>query len=476
MSRQSSGEGRRVEAQVTTASSGEGPRDAASGPPLLRESSEGDGALEGESQPGAGPAGGGPRDTTRGGVNRPALPAESGREGPLWIDGASGEGGGQILRTALALAMITGRPLEMSRIRAGRARPGLRRQHLACVEAAARLCHAEVRGAEVGSQQLAFRPGVITGGVLDIDIGSAGSTTLVVQTILVPAIAAGVALRAVIRGGTHNPLAPPFEFLDRVWLPHLRAMGARVEIALDRHGFAPGGEAPRGPGAGHGQLTVTVEPGGALRPIDVVEAGPITSRHATAILSRLPTHVAEREHAVVQDRLGLSAAECEVRDVRGGGPANVLMVEIERAAGRELVSAFGEKGLRAERVAEQACDEIEAFLAAGAPVGEHLADQLLLPLAVAGGGRFRTLPLSLHATTNIATIQAFLDVPIEIAPDPPAPASAPPSPVIVTVGGSRTAPTSRRGSPTAAATAPSQDDRGTATGGVEDSGAPGTPR
>jgi len=349
------------------------------------------------------------------------------------IDGSSGEGGGQILRTSLALAMLTGRPLEMSRIRAGRAKPGLRRQHLACVEAAARLCHAEVRGAAVGSQELAFRPGVITGGVLDIDIGSAGSTTLVVQTLLVPAIAAGVALRAVIRGGTHNPLAPPFEFLERVWLPHLRAMGARVALALDRHGFAPG--EPRGRD-GHGQITLTVEAGGALRPIEIVDAGPITSRHATAILSRLPTHVSEREHAVVQARLGLSAAECEVRDVPSAGPANLLLVEVERAAGRELVSAFGEKGLRAERVAEQACDEIAAFLAAGVPVGVHLADQLLLPLAVAGGGRFRTLPLSRHATTNIATIQAFLDVAIEVAADPQAPESTAPSPVVVTVGGS----------------------------------------
>jgi RNA 3'-terminal phosphate cyclase (ATP) len=373
-------------------------------------------------------------------VNRPALPRESGRESPLSINGAEGEGGGQILRTSLALAMITGRPLQMSRIRAGRAKPGLRRQHLACVEAAARLCHAEVHGARVGSQELSFRPGVITGGVLEIDIGSAGSTTLVVQTILVPAIAAGVALRAVIRGGTHNPLAPPFEFLDRVWLPHLRAMGARAQLALDRHGFAPGGEPARGRReAGHGQITVALEPGGSLRPIELVDAGPITARHATAILSRLPTHVAEREHAVVRDRLGLAAAECEVRDVRAPGPANVLLVEVERAAGRELVSAFGEKGLRAEQVAEQACDELAAFLAAGVPVGVHLADQLVLPLAVAGGGRFRTLPLSRHATTNIATIRAFLDVAIEVAPDPLSSTSATsPAPgvlVTVTAGG-----------------------------------------
>src|ERR1044071_1260164 len=159
----------------------------------------------------------------------------------VYIDGSSGEGGGQILRTSLALAMITGRTLHMRNIRAGRAKPGLRRQHLACVEAAARLCHAEVRGAAVSSQELFFAPGAVAGGELMIDIGTAGSTTLVVQTILVPAIAAGIALRAEIRGGTHNPLAPPFEFLERVWVPHLRAMGARVGLTLDRHGFASGG-------------------------------------------------------------------------------------------------------------------------------------------------------------------------------------------------------------------------------------------
>jgi RNA 3'-terminal phosphate cyclase (ATP) len=326
------------------------------------------------------------------------------------IDGARGEGGGQILRTALALALITGRRLRMRRIRAGRAKPGLRRQHLACVQAAARLSHAEVRGATVGSQDLELAPQAITGGDLVIDIGSAGSTTLVVQTILVPAIAAGVPLRAVIHGGTHNPLAPPFEFLDRVYLPHLRAMGADVQLSLDRHGFAAGGEP-------HGQLTLTVAPSGPLRPIEAVAAGPITARRATAVLARLPTHVADREHAVVQRRLGFRAAECELREVTASAPGNVLLLEVERAEGRELVTSFGEKGLRAEAVAERACDELAPFLAADVPVGAHLADQLLLPFAVAGGGRFRTLPLSLHATTNIDTIQRFLALAVRVEQD-----------------------------------------------------------
>src|SRR6185503_3299699 len=169
------------------------------------------------------------------------------------IDGSRGEGGGQILRTSLALSMITKKPLRMRRIRAGRRKPGLQRQHLACVEAAAQLCHAHTSGAEVHSQDLEFSPGPDCSEHLSIDIGTAGSTTLVVQTVLVPAIVAGRALNATVIGGTHNPLAPPFEFLDRVFLPHLRAMGAHVMLALDKHGVMP---------SGGGKLTVSVRPGG----------------------------------------------------------------------------------------------------------------------------------------------------------------------------------------------------------------------
>jgi RNA 3'-terminal phosphate cyclase (ATP) len=335
------------------------------------------------------------------------------REG-VEIDGSRGEGGGQILRTSLALSMITGKPLVMTNIRAGRAKPGLRRQHLACVHAAQQLSNAEVYGAEVGSKFLDFRPRGIETRALDIDIGSAGSTTLVVQTILVAAIVAKQPLRAVVHGGTHNPMAPPFEFLSRVFLPHLVAMGARVTLELDRHGFASGGGR-----ASHdeltqyrGQLTLVVEPG-QLRPIEVVEAAPIRERHATAILARLPTHVAERELDVVREQLGWSKIECEVRDVSdAGGPANVLMLEVDRDASREVVTGIGEKGLRAEVVAERACRDMQAYLDADVPVGEHLADQLLLPLALAGGGKFRAATLSLHSTTNIETIRAFIDVPM----------------------------------------------------------------
>jgi RNA 3'-terminal phosphate cyclase (ATP) len=193
-------------------------------------------------------------------------------------------------------------------------------------------------------------------------------------------------------------------------------MGARVTLTLDRHGFATGG----GRGLERdrfalGQLTLAIEPG-ELRPIEILDAGPITRRSATAVLARLPAHIGDRELAVVQDSLGFTRAECALRELGDAGTGNVLLIEVERAQGRELVAGFGEQGTRAELVASRACAELAAFLAADVPVGEHLADQLLLPLAIAGGGSFRCAPLSRHATTNIETIGLFLDVPIRVEP------------------------------------------------------------
>ena len=324
------------------------------------------------------------------------------------IDGSHGEGGGQILRTSLALSIITGKPLRMRRIRANRRQPGLQRQHLACVHAAARLCSAKITGAAPDSQTLEFEPGRVTPSEFQIDIGSAGSATLVVQTVLVPAVALGHALKLTVTGGTHNPLAPPFEFLDRVFAPHLRAMGADFDMTLDKIGVMP---------KGGGKVIVDIRPGGTLRPIELLHAGSVVARRAIAIIAGLPTHVAERELAVARDRL--HDPICEIRDVPRAGPANVFMVEVELATGaRELVTVHGEKGLRAELVASRAIDELAAFIAHDIPVGEQLEDQLLLPMAVAGGGRYRcAAPLSPHARTNVDTIREFLKVPIAVTED-----------------------------------------------------------
>jgi RNA 3'-terminal phosphate cyclase (ATP) len=326
------------------------------------------------------------------------------------IDGSRGEGGGQILRTALALAIITKQPLRMYHIRAGRERPGLQRQHLACVEAAAKLCGAATKHDGIGSMSLDFAPSDAWASELVVDIGSAGSTSLVVQTILVPAIASARALRATITGGTHNPLAPPFDFIDRVFVPQLRAMGADVTLALERHGMMPQGE---------GRVVLDVRPSGPLKPIALVESGPIVARRAIAIVARLPRHVAERELAVAREEL--DDPQCELRELDDCGPHNVFMVEVERASGaRELVTSQGRKGYPAEHVAEDAIDDIADYIEDDVPVGIQLADQLLLPLAVARGGRFRAIaPLSPHAVTNLGTIREFIsktELPIRSEP------------------------------------------------------------
>ncbi len=326
---------------------------------------------------------------------------------PVTIDGSRGEGGGQILRTSLALAIITGRKLRMKRIRAGRKKPGLQPQHLACVKAAARISSGSASvpgGGELlpGMQDLEFIPGAGVLPVLEIDIGTAGSTTLLLQTILIPALVSGQAVCAVVTGGTHNPMAPPFEFLDRVFAPHLRAMGGNLTFTLEQHGFLPGGG---------GRIVLEVQPS-KLRPIEVLTAGPVVARRATAIVAGIPRHVAERELAMAEERL--EKPICEIREFAKLGPQNLFMAEVELASGaRELTTAHGRKGYPAEDVADDALDALEDFLEAGVPVGEHLADQLLLPLAVAGGGTFRCADLSLHATTNIETIQAFLDISIK---------------------------------------------------------------
>ncbi len=262
---------------------------------------------------------------------------------------------------------------------------------------AAQRCDARARDRrrelELGAQALELVPGADGPPVLEIDIGTAGSTTLLVQTFLIPAIVSGRALRAIITGGTHKTLAPPFEFLDRVFAPHLRAMGADVTLTLERHGFLP---------KGGGQIIVDIKPS-KLHPIELVETGAVVARRATAIVAGLPRHIAERELACAQERL--ADPICEVREFERMGPHNLMMAEVELASGaRELITSHGRKGYPAEDVADDALDALEDFLEAGVPVGSYLADQLLLPFAVAGGGRFRTNELSLHATTNIATI------------------------------------------------------------------------
>ncbi len=317
----------------------------------------------------------------------------------LEIDGSLGEGGGQMLRTALSLSLVTRTPFRMERIRARRSRPGLMRQHLTAVKAAAEVSHADVVGAEVGSKELEFRPDEAVGGDYRFAVGTAGSVTLVFQTILPALLGADQPSRLTFEGGTHNPMAPPFEFLSRVFAPLVAKMGAGVGLELLRHGFYP---------AGGGVFRAVVQPG-ILRPLSLLERGPVRARRAVAAVSSLPPHIARRELDAVKRQLRFSEEECrEVELPRGPGPGNVLQIEIESEHVTELITGFGEKGVRAEEIAEQACRETLDYLDAQVPVGAHLADQLLLMMALAGGGAFRTVTPTLHTTTQVDIIRQFL--------------------------------------------------------------------
>lgn len=322
------------------------------------------------------------------------------------LDGSQGEGGGQVLRTSLALSLATGTSFRLEKIRAGRRRPGLRPQHLASVRLATKIGDAEVEGAEKGSQRLTFAPRGVVPGDHEIDVGTAGSATLVIQTVLPPLLVADGPTSLEVTGGTYNPWAPPFDFLDRVYLPAIRLLGPQVEARLLRPGFAP---------AGGGRIRIEVEPAARLERLDRRERGAIRFRRAEALLANLPRHVAERELAVVGRRLGWPENELVVTELAGvAGMGNALLLEIGFEHGTELFFEPGKQGLPAESVAGRAVAEAFAWLDADVPVGEHLADQLLLPLALGSGGVFRTLPLSSHAKTQIELIQRFLDVAVEV--------------------------------------------------------------
>jgi RNA 3'-terminal phosphate cyclase (ATP) len=328
----------------------------------------------------------------------------------LTIDGSQGEGGGQILRTSLSLSLVTGTPFRIERIRAGRAKPGLLRQHLTAVTAAAEIGRAELEGAAPGSRELLFRPGRVEPGKYRFAIGTAGSACLILQTVLPPLLLAGGPSAVVLEGGTHNPGAPPFDFVARAFLPCLAAMGAEVRAVLDRPGFYP---------AGGGQMTVAIEPVVALRPIALLERGAIRRRRARAVVANLPQGIARRELRVVKEKLGWAEDDLEAVALGGDaarGPGNVLMLELESEHVTELVTGFGEPNVRAEAVAQRAIDDVRDYLTAGVPVGPYLADQLLVPLALAGGGSFRTGPLSRHAATNVAVIRDFLGIRIDGVP------------------------------------------------------------
>ena len=332
---------------------------------------------------------------------------------PLIIDGSQGEGGGQILRTSLSLAAVEGRPIRIEKIRAGRPNPGLAAQHVTCVRAVAALCRAQVAGDEIGSPQLDFAPGAgVQAGDYTFDIsaarkgGSAGATGLVLQAVLVPLALAPGASRVSLRGGTHVAWSPPFDYLQQVWLPALAKLGVVADMELQRSGWYP---------AGGGEIHARVsglgpEMSGRLRPVTLLDRGPLERVTGRAIAANLPLHIPRRMAARAADVLraeGIDAAiEAEGADATSPGAGIFLTARYQVIACG--FSALGERGKPAETVGEEAAQALLAHQRSGAAVERHLADQILLPLALADGpSGYSTEAITQHLRSNAFVIERF---------------------------------------------------------------------
>jgi len=341
------------------------------------------------------------------------------------IDGSHGEGGGQVLRTSLTLAMLTGRAVQIERIRAGRPKPGLAAQHLTAVRAAAAICDATVSGDEMGSEWLRFQPGSepqagdYTFDVAQVrEAGSAGAVSLVLQTVLLALGLAPGASRLVLRGGTHVPWSPPFPYLSEVYLPTLKRLGLRATLELRRWGFYP---------AGGGEIVARIEgQASGVNSLALTERGTLRRVWGTAVASNLPAHIPQRMANRARNVLAREGvkADLQARRVRTSGPGAGIFVLTEYEDGVPFdgahgvlagFAAYGRKGLPAERVAEVACRDTLRYHRSGAPVDMHLADQLILPLAVSTGvSQFTTCRVTRHLQTNMWVAEQFAQARFEV--------------------------------------------------------------
>lgn len=321
----------------------------------------------------------------------------------ITIDGSFGEGGGQILRTSLGLSLVTAKAFRITHIRAGRKKPGLLRQHLTALKAAAEISNASVRGDTPGSQELMFKPESIYPGTYYFAVGTAGSATLVLQTILPALLMADGESNITLEGGTHNPFAPPFDFLAKAFLPLINRMGPTVTAIIHTYGFYP---------VGGGKFSVRIQPTNKLLSLQLLERGDIQHRKVTGIVSKIPLTIAQDEVDMILRKLSWNKDEGSALEVDSPGPGNAVMIEVESEYVTEVFIGFGARRKPRKKVASEAIAQYRQYIDAGVPVGKRLADQLLIPLAMAGGGTFRTLEPTLHTKTNIEVIKLFLEVDI----------------------------------------------------------------
>ncbi len=320
------------------------------------------------------------------------------------LDGSFGEGGGQILRSSLALALLTGKAFHLRNVRARRPKPGLQPQHLMSVQSAAAVGQAQVRGASLRSTDLVFEPGPVLAGKWHFPIGTAGATGLVLHTLYLPLAMAGEsASDLTLGGGTHVSTSPCFDFLDTTWRPYLKLLGLDIGLKMRRPGFYP---------RGGGVVEAAIEPVRQLRGLDLRQRSPVHKAVCTSIVANLPDSIAQRQAKRARQRLEEAGLQVEMRDETWtNGPGTVLTVALDTRPVPTLFFGLGARGKPAERVADEAVEQALAYLGgSAAAVDLHSADQLVLPLALAGGPScYSVAEVTSHLVTNIAVIRRFVD-------------------------------------------------------------------
>ena len=317
----------------------------------------------------------------------------------ITIDGSFGEGGGQIIRSSLSLSAITGEPVRITNVRANRSKPGLLRQHLTALNAVTDICGGRATGAELGSTEITLHPGTVRSGNYVFSVGSAGSANLVLQTVLPILLHLGEPSTVTVQGGTHNPSSPPFDFLTECFFPALRKIGYALDGRLNAYGYYP---------AGGGEIVVEVGETNELCAFEWLDRGELVSRSLEALISNLPDDIAKRELETASKILEIDfETGCSIRSTTSNGPGNALFGRLEYEGVTALMAQFGQKGVSAEQVAKRLAKQMKTFASSSVVADHHLADQLLMPMALAKGGVFSTLRPSLHTTTNAEVIRKF---------------------------------------------------------------------
>ena len=336
------------------------------------------------------------------------------RQELLVLDGSEGEGGGQILRSALSLSLVTGRPFRMENIRARRPAPGLRPQHLACVRGAVAVSQARCEGAAVGSSELEFWPGAVKPGEYLLEVGTAGSAPLLFQCLYYPLVLAGPS-QLTLRGGTHVPHSPSYHYLAWVWLPMLSAFGLTAQLQLRRAGFYP---------EGGGEFKAEIgDPPAACGKVRFPARGTLRDMDVTSFVGGLPFEIAERQGKAAASVLREQGIYCSAENLplpTGKSAGTMVFIRAQFEHTLAGFTALGDRGRPAEEVGRDAAEQVAGFMESAGALDPHLADQILLPAGLLAAGLlqkgidaetvFSTAAITAHLTTHASVLEKFLPV------------------------------------------------------------------